>query len=165
MSRRPEGAAIADLRPNGLSRRQLMVGSAATTVMARVSLDNDPAIQACNAWQANQAEYEDLTKRWQALETHLFRNHNWSKLSRRQRAAIPEAADLDAIDDRRDELSDHERQLLMGVLQTSATTPRGLAAKLAVAASIVRPYENAEGHDLITSVLRDYRSMTEGIIE
>jgi len=142
-----------------------MVGSAATIAIAPVRQANDPAVQACNAWQANQAEYEDLTKRWQALETYLFRSHNWSKLSRRQRAAIPEAAELDAIDDRRDELSDHEPKLLIGVLKTSATTPCGLAAKLTVAASIVRPYENAEGHDLIASVLRDYRRMTEGVVE
>jgi hypothetical protein len=160
MSRRRKGAAIADLRPNSLSRRQLMVGSAAAIAVVPVRLDNDPAVQACNAWQANRAEYEDLTKRWQALETHLFRKHNWPKLSRRQRAEIPEAVELDAIDDRRDELSDHEQQLLMVVLQTSATTPRGLATKLTIAASIVRPYENAEGHDLITSVLHDFRNMT-----
>lgn len=147
------------------SRRQLVVGSAATAMMPLTQAGADPAIGVCRAWQANQAEYENLTKRWQALETYLFRNHNWPKLSRRQRAAIPEAAELDAIDDRRDELSDHEQQLLMAVLQTSATTPRGLAAKLTVAASIVRPYENAEGHDLIKSVLRDYRCMTEGLVE
>jgi hypothetical protein len=165
MSRRPIGAAIAELRPNGPSRRQLMVGSAATIAMAPVSLDNDPAVLACRAWQTCQAEYEDLTKRWQTLETYLFRNHNWSKLSRRQRAAIPEAAELDAIDDRRDELSDQEQQLLMVILQTSATTPYGLAAKLTAAASIIRPYHNAEGHDLIKSVLRDFRSMTGSILE
>ena len=147
------------------SRRQLVIGSAATAAMAPVSLDTDPAVQACIAWQANQAEYEDLTKRWQALETYLFRNHNWPKLSRRQRADIPEAAELDAIDDRRDELSHHDQQLLAAVLQTSATTPRGLAAKLTVAASVIRPYENEEGHGLITSVLRDYRSITKGIVE
>lgn len=143
----------------------MMLGTVATAVIVPAGLDRDPAVQACSAWQANQAEYEDLTKRWQALETYLFRNHNWPKLSRRQRASIPEAAELDAIDDRRDELSDREQQLLMVVLQTSATTPRGLAAKLTVASSIVRPYENAEGHDLITSVLRDYRCMTAGIVE
>lgn len=147
------------------SRRQFVIGSAATAVMPLTHAGGDPAIGACRAWQANQTEYENLTKRWQALETYLFRNHNWPKLSRRQRAAIPEAAELDAIDDRRDELSHHEQQLLMAVLRTSATTPRGLAAKLTVAASIVRPFENAEGHGLITSVLRDYWSMTEGILE
>lgn len=133
--------------------------------MSPLSLDSDPAVLACRAWQACRAEYEDLTKRWQALETYLFHDHDWCRLSRRQRAAIPEAAELDAIDDRRDELSDQEQQLLMVLLQTSATTLRGLAAKLTVAASIVRPYENAEGHDLITSVLRDFRSMTGGILE
>ncbi|MBI1360058.1 MAG: hypothetical protein GC155_07205 [Alphaproteobacteria bacterium] len=133
--------------------------------MAPVSLDNDPTIPACRALQACQAEHEDLTKRWQTLETYLFRNQEWCRLSRRQRAAIPEAAELDAIDDRLDELSDHEQQLLMVLIQTSATTPRGLAAKLAVAASIVRPYENADAHDLITSVLRDFRSMVGGILE
>lgn len=165
MSRRVTGAAPADSRPNGLSRRQLIVSSTAAATVVPSGITSDPALHACRAWQVCKAEYDALTKRWQALETYLFRNYNWARLSRRQRASIPEAAELDAIDDRRDELSDHEQQLLMVVLQTSATTPRGLVAKLTVASSIVRPYENAEGHDLVMSVLRDLRSMTEGIVE
>jgi len=165
MSRRVTRAAPADLRPNGPSRRQLIVSSAAAATVAPAGTTSDPALQACRAWQACRAEYDDLTQRWQTLETYLFRHYNWSRLSRRQRRAIPEAAELDQIDDRRDELSDHEQQLLMLVLRTSATTPHGVAAKLTVAGSIVRPYENAEGHDLITSVLRDFRSITQGIAE
>lgn len=157
MSRRVTPAAPVDSRPNGPSRRQLIIGCAATATVSPAGITSDPALQACRAWQACRAEYDDLTKRWQALETYLFRQYNWSRLSRRQRAAIPEAAELDQIDDRRDELSDHEQQLLMLVLRTSATTPHGLAAKLTVAGSIVHPYENAEGHNLIKSVLRDLR--------
>ena len=139
------------------SRRQVMIGSAATATVMPARFDGDPAVQACNAWQASQAEYEDLTKRWQALESHIFRNHNWCRLSRRQRAAIPESAELDAIDDRRDELHDHKQLLLMALIQTSATTPRGLAAKLTVATSVVHLSENAEGHGLVASVLRDFQ--------
>lgn len=165
MSRRPIGAAIADLRPVGPSRRQLMVSATATVATAPVSLDNDPAIQVCEAWQAHQAEYQDLVRRWQTLEAHLIHNHDWCRLSRRQRAAMPEAAELDAIDDRRDVVFDQQQQLLAALPHIRATTPRGLAAKLTVAASVIHRHENAEGHELITSVLRDVRNMAAGLVE
>jgi hypothetical protein len=133
--------------------------------VAHAGITSDPALQACHAWQACKAEYDDLTKRWQALETYLFRNHDWSRLSRRQRAAIREATELDAIDDRRDVVFDHKQHLLLALPHISATTPRGLVAKLTVAASVIHRDENAEGHALITSVLRDFRNMAGDILE
>jgi hypothetical protein len=165
MSRRVTGAAPADSRPNGPSRRQLIVSSATAATVLPAGLTGDPAIQACRAWQACQAEYEDLIKRWQTLEAYLIHNHDWCRLSRRQRAAMPEAFELDAIDDLRDMVFDHKQQLLMALPHISATTPRGLAAKLAVAASVIHRHENAEGHELISSVLRDLRNMAGGLLE
>jgi hypothetical protein len=126
---------------------------------------SDPALQACRAWQACKAEYDALTTRWQALETHLSRYHNWYRLSRRQRAAIPEAAELDVIDDCRDVVFDHKQHLLVALPDISATTHLGIVAKLTVAASVIHRDENAEGHALITSILRDFRSMAGGMPE
>lgn len=133
--------------------------------MVPAGLTGDPAIQACRAWQACRAEYEDLIERWQTLEAHLIHNHDWCSLSRRQRAAMPEAVELDAIDDRRDAVFDHKQQILAALPRISATTPHGLAAKLTVAAAVIHRHENAEGHELITSVLRDLRNMAGGILE
>jgi hypothetical protein len=146
------------------SRRQLVIGSAATAMIRPTQAYGDPAVEACNAWQACQAEYEDLIKRWQTLEAHLIHNHDWCMLSRRQRAAMAEAVELDAIDDCRDAVFDHKQQLLAALPRISATTPHGLAAKLTVAAAVIHRHENAEGHELITSVLRDLRIMAGGIL-
>lgn len=142
-----------------------MIGTAAIATANPVGAHSDPAIQACRAWQACRAEYDDLIKRWQTLETHLIHNHDWCRLSRRQRAAMPEAVELDAIDDRRDVVFDHKQQLLVALPHICATTPRGLAAKLTVAAAVIHRYENAEGHELIISVLRDLRNMAGEVLE
>jgi hypothetical protein len=165
MPRFPRSSGTACARVHGPSRRQVMVGTAATAAAMPAGSSRDPAVQACKVWQDCQAEYDDLTKRWQTLETYLFRHHNWCKLSRRQRAALPEAAELDAIDDRRDAVFDHKQQLLVALPHVSASTPHGLAAKLTVAASVIHRHENAEGHELVLSVLRDLRNMAGSILE
>lgn len=165
MPRFPRCSGSECARMRGPSRRQIMIGTAATAAIAPLSFDSDPAVRACDAWLSCRKEYEDLTRRWQTLETYLFRHHNWCRLSRRQRATIPEAAELDAIDDRRDQLSEQEQQLLTVLLQANATTSRGLAAKLKVATFVVRYDENAEAHQLITGVLCDYQRMIEAIVK
>ncbi|RYZ14630.1 MAG: hypothetical protein EON61_02955 [Alphaproteobacteria bacterium] len=136
-----------------------MAGSALAAAAANSSVSVDPALQACNAWQAFHAECDGLIKRWQTLESYLIRQHNWRRLSRRQRAAIPEAFVLDAIDDRLDDIHDQQQQLLASLPLIYATTPRGIAAKLAVVASVVHREENAEAHELIVSVLADFRTL------
>jgi hypothetical protein len=146
---------MADLRLKGPSRRQLVTGAAALPLLPVVQTAIDPAIAACQTWLARQAERESLTRGWQKLETRLIREHNWFTLSRRERAAIPEAAELDAIDDRLDDLHTLNQDLLVALPGIPATTIRGLASKLAVAAGSVRPDENVEAHNLINSVLRD----------
>lgn len=159
MPRFPCFSGSAYVRSHEPSRRQLMVGSALAAAAANSSILVDSALQACNAWQAFHAECDGLIKRWQTLESHLFRQHDWSRLSRRQRAAIPEALELDAIDDRLDEIHDQQQQLLSSLPLIDATTPRGIAAKLAVVASVVHREENAEAHELIVSVLADFRTL------
>lgn len=136
-----------------------MAGSTATVILTNIPSEADPAVAACETWQACHAEHEGLTRRWQKLETHLVRQHNWFRLSRRQRAAIPEAAELDAIDDRLDVLHAQNQNLLLALPRIAATTAQGLALKLAVAAEHVPPEENREAHHLIKSALRDLRTI------
>lgn len=159
MSRRPTGAALADSRLRGPSRRQLVTGAAALPLLPVMQTAIDPAIAACETWLARREEHESLTRRWQRLETRLIREHNWFTLSRRERAALPEAAELDAIDDRLDDLHALNQDVLAALPAIAATTTQGLASKLAVAVAYVRPDENEEAHDLIRSVLRDLRTI------
>jgi hypothetical protein len=131
----------------------------AASIAPSIPLEADPSITACETWLARRAEYEALTSRWQSLEDHLFRVHSWHRLSTPERAAIPEAAELAALDDRLDKLRALNGGLIATLPAIAATTARGLASKLDIAAACVPRDENEEAHDLIRSVLRDLRTM------
>ena len=165
MSRRLGEAAPADARSNGPSRRLVLAGAAATPFSvnaAGASPMTDPAVTACENWLARHAEHERLGQRWQQLESRLAREHNWFKLNRRQRMRFPEAQEMDDLYDRMDVLHD-ENEILFALLPTIiATTDVGIAAKLAVAAVQVCPDENKEAHQLIASILRDFRAAHGG---
>lgn len=161
MSRRPPVAANADPRPDGPSRRALLGGAtAAPLLLERSTADADQSVVACENWLALRAEHERLARRWSSLEAKLAREHNYLSLSRRQQRALPEARELDDIDDQLEELHE-QQQTLLAVLPTfAAISALGLAGKLAVAAVEVCPEENEEAHHLIASILRDLKAMT-----
>lgn len=97
------------------------------------------------------------------MEAELERTHNYLSLSRRKQRRLPQAHELEDIDDRLDELHE-EMQTLLALLPTMvATSDLALAGKLAVAAIEVCPEENAEAHHLIASILRDFRSRPTAI--
>lgn len=160
MPRFPRFLGSARVRVPELSRRHFMVGASATSAIMPLGIAQDTAIDACHAWQIYHAEQEELIKRWQALEAHLIRHHDWCRLSKRQRAAMPEATELDAIDDRLDEIHDQKQTLLAALRRSNATTPCGLAAKLTIAASIIHRQENPDVHDLMTSLLLDLQNLS-----
>lgn len=167
MSRRPPVAAYADARPDGPSRRSVIGGATIAPLIAAApasASDIDPCINACESWLALHAEQKRLANRWCDLEAELERTHNYLSLSRRRQRLLPQANELEDIDDRLDELHD-EMQTLLALLPTMvATSDLGLAGKLAVAAIEVCPEENAEAHHLIASILRDFRSRPTAIV-
>lgn len=160
MSRRPPGAAPADARPDGPSRRTLITGATAAPLFAgAASAQTDQAVTACENWLALDAARNRLSRRWQKLETQLAREHNFLKLSRRQQKKLPQAQELYEIDDRLEELWEEQDALLKILPTLAATSAFGLAGKLAVAATHVCKDENEEGHHLIASILRDLKAM------
>jgi len=161
MSRRPPVAANAGPRPDGPSRRALLGGAtAAPLLLESSSADADQSVVACENWLALRAEHERLARRWSRLEAKLAREHNYLSLSRRQQRALPEARELDDIDDQLEELHEQQQTLLAVLPTLAATSALGLAGKLAVAAIEVCPEENEEVHHLIASILRDLKAMT-----
>ena len=122
----------------------------------------DRTAQACETWLVRHAEHERLGKRWQQIETRLFRDHNWSRLTRAQRKRFPEKHEMDDLYDRMDALHEENRVLLVSLPALVATSPLGICGKLAIAAIEVCPEENEEAHRLITSILRDYRALHGG---
>ncbi|WP_135212735.1 hypothetical protein [Vitreimonas flagellata] len=166
MSRRPQGAAPAGGCLNDLSRRSVIGGATVAPWIAAVPAsanDIDPCINACEHWLALHAEHKRLAHRWCDLEAELERTHNYLSLPRRKQRRLPQAHELEDIDDRLDELHE-EMQTLLALLPTMvATSDLGLAGKLAVAAIEVCPEENAEAHHLIASILRDFKSRPTAI--
>jgi len=128
-------------------------------LLTNAAAATDSSITACENWLALRAEHERLARRWSRLEAKLAREHNYLNLCRRQQRALPEARELDDIDDRLEELHDQQQTLLALLPTLVATSALGLAGKLAVAAIEVCPEENEETHHLIASILRDLRAM------
>ena len=159
MSRRPAGTANESARAAAPTRRLVLSGAAAPLLSESA---RDPAASVCETWLSRRAEYERLGKRWQQIETRLFRDHNWSKLTRAQRKRFPEKHEMDDLYDRMDALHEENRVLLASLPALVATSPLGICGKLAIAAIEVCPEENEEAHRLIASILRDYRALHGG---
>ncbi len=140
--------------------RRLVLGSASAPLLTGCATDR--AAQTCGAWLARHAEQERLGKRWQQIESRLFREHNWSKLTRAQRKSFPEKHEMDDLYDRMDALHEENRVLLALLPPIVATSSLGICGKLAIAAIEICPEENEEAHRLIASILRDYRALHGG---
>lgn len=160
MSRRPHGTANESARAQSPTRRLVLSGAAAVPLFSGSA--PDPATPVCEAWLSRHAEHERLGKRWQQIETRLFRDHNWSKLTRAQRKRFPDKHEMDDLYDRMDALHEENRVLLASLPALVATSPLGICGKLAIAAIEVCPEENEEAHRLIASILRDYRALHGG---
>lgn len=159
MSRRPHPAANEVACPTSATRRIVLGGAAAPFLSGK---SPDLALQACETWLARHAEHERLGKRWQQIETRLFRDHNWPKLTRAQRKRFPEKHEMDDLYDRMDALHEENRVVLASLPALVATSSVGVIGKLAVAAIEICPEENEEAHRLIASILRDYRALHGG---
>lgn len=155
MSPRPSTTANATACPEGPSRR-LILGSAALPL---VGVHNDPVVSACEAWIARHSEQQRLGRRWQEIENRAFAELNWPKLNRTQRARHREQLEMDALYDEMDALHEQNQALLASLPGIVATTPLGICGKLAVAAIEACPEDHPELHQLIASILRDYRAL------
>lgn len=159
MSRRSEGTANEGARKQGPTRR-LVLGTVAAPLF--VTPGADQVAQATEAWLADHSERERLIRRWQKLETRLFKVHSWSEHSCEQVNQFAEKHEMDKLDERIDVLGDRNREVLAFLPAMSATSSRGICGKLSVALIAVCPDENEEAHLLIASILRDYRALHGG---
>lgn len=159
MSRRPPETANESARAHSPTRRLVLSGVAAPWLSGNAA---DPAAPVCETWLSRHAEHERLGKRWQQIETRLFRDHNWSRLTRAQRKRFPEKHEMDDLYDRMDALHEENRVVFASLPALVATSPLGISGKLAIAAIEVCPEENEEAHRLIASILRDYRALHGG---
>ncbi|MFN7056479.1 hypothetical protein [Hyphomonas sp.] len=119
----------------------------------------DQAAAACETWLANESEQEQLIRRWQKLENHLFRTQNWARLSPAEQSRHPDNREMDRLNTRIITLSEENAVLLASLPAMAATSSRGICRKLTVALIRVCPDENEEAHLLVGSILRDYLAL------
>ncbi len=158
MSRRPLRVATGDARVRHPTRRAIL-GGLAVPLAGGLDAPPDPAARATDIWLERHAEHERLGHRWQGIEDRLFRQHNWSRMTRAQRNRFPEKHEMDALYDRMDVLHEENSTLLASLPAIIATTHAGICGKLAVVAHEVCPDDHPEAHRLIESILRDYRAL------
>jgi hypothetical protein len=162
MSRRPCGAANAGSCANSrISRRQLIAGSAAVVIAPDFPVHADPAVGACMSWLHLEAQYVVLTKRWQDIESHLLRQGYWCDSSPEQLSSNAEVRELEAVDRLLDALDEKRQELLTDLPGISAGTLQGVALKLDVLASVIRPGENEDVRNIVMSILRDLKTMKQ----
>ncbi|WP_146617150.1 hypothetical protein [Hyphomonas pacifica] len=111
------------------------------------------------SWLCLEAEYSVLTKRWQEIESHLLRLGFWCHSSSDHPASNTEARELEAIDRQLDALDEKRQELLTCLPEIPAGTLRGIALKLDVLASVIRPGENEDVCNLVMSVVCDLKTI------
>lgn len=144
---------------SGKSRRRANGMSGSSRVFNFASEPADEAAAVCKEWLNRHAEHEKLIRRWQRLETRLIREHDLFNLSKRDRASLSGASELDAINARLVALYAQNQKLLSALPALAATTTNGVISKLSVALANVRPDESRGAHQLIKSVLRDFEAV------
>lgn len=161
MSRRPPPAATEDVCPGDPTRRLVIGAAAVTPLIPGPARAADPAVQACETWLIRCAEHESLAIQWSQLESRLHHQHNWLKLTRAQQRRYPESRELEDLDDQIEALSLKNSALLKALPAVVATSPLGICGKLTIVAHETK-HEGEEIHELIVSILRDYRALHGG---
>jgi hypothetical protein len=143
--------------PNPMpSRRRLLQGVTALAVpIPSLGETADPALGVAKRWCWLEAEQSRLIYQWQGWETWLFAHRDWPRLSKAERAAVPEGAHLRAIDDQLDQIDKFYDALLPVLKTTSATTREGLFAKFEALLHFVVKDENPDARAILSSCLLD----------
>ncbi|MEP0313130.1 MAG: hypothetical protein ABJL57_02500 [Hyphomonas sp.] len=115
----------------------------------------DKTVDVCTEWLERHADQTRLAERWCKLESFLIHEHDLFQLDEDERADFIEAAPLDLISNRLDELYALNKKLIDRISRSHATTTPGLVSKLQVALALVHPDENKEAHRVIQSILHD----------
>jgi hypothetical protein len=113
------------------------------------------------SWLHLEAQYVVLTKRWQDIESHLLRQGYWCDSSPEQLSSNAEVRELEAVDRLLDALDEKRQELLTDLPGISAGTLQGVALKLDVLASVIRPGENEDVRNIVMSILRDLKTMKQ----
>lgn len=144
-----------------LSRRTVLVAPAgmAAAVKAGAPEVADDAARLCRLWLANSRQTERLLLRWGDIEGDLIKRRGWCSLSEAEQKTSPLGAPLRAIDLRLDSLFDERELIARRIPLATATSPNGVFGKLDVVRQELHVQDFPFAHRLLTSAVRDLRSL------
>lgn len=109
----------------------------------------------CKAWLAIEAERRALTGRWAMLEDHMVNHHQWFNLTDAQQLAMPQAAEMHALDARLTALQKDCEEILPQLPGLAAKDRPSLLFKFQVVETLLLPEESPEAKALLKSSLCD----------
>lgn len=162
MSQRPPAGGIGEScfepRP---PRRPAKAKTSPNSGKANNPCADDHSVQVFETWLALNAEHSLLINQWQALESHLVKQKNWFNISSSQRKALPEAAQLQTIENRLGAVAMKRQELLRLLPLAACSSAPGLKLKLATALACVPEDENEDAHNIIKSAIIDLVTLVD----
>jgi hypothetical protein len=141
----------------------LSQGAGASTPPKSPSLDligSNEAIALSAAWLAIGREVNQLTRRWQTLETQMMRDPAWAALSREERRLHPAQVQLAENDDLKDGVQARQHDVLERLVLTPAKDVSGAVGKLSVVMGVMYPDDYPHCYELITDAARTLAALT-----
>lgn len=140
-------------------RRLFQIASAAGVPLPSLANAVDPGKVVAQRWCALEAEQRRLILQWQGIESWLFKHRNWPRLSAAERAAVPEGAQLAAIDEQLDAVDRAHDALLPILKATRATTREGVLARFDALLHLVIHDEHPDARALLKSCIADVKQL------
>ena len=104
-------------------------------------------------------EQRRLTLSWQAVETWLFRNRDWPRLTDAERRAVPEGAALTIIETKLAQIDRTYEVMLPQLKRTAATSRAGALAKLDALLWFLDNDDHPDARALLKSCQRDLKRL------
>jgi hypothetical protein len=118
------------------------------------------AVALSAAWLATGRQVDQLTHRWQAIETEMMRAPAWAALSREHRRFFPAQVQLAEIDDLKDAVHDRQHDLLEQLVLAPTKDVSGALGKLSVVMGVMYADDYPHCYDLIMDSAKTLAGLT-----
>ncbi len=145
---------------SGPNRRTVIGVIGASPMPSLGPIGAHEAVALSAAWLAAGGEVNQLTRRWQTIETEMMRDPAWAALSREQRRLFPAQVQLAEIDDLKDGVQDRQHALLEQLVRAPTKDVSGALGKLSVVMGVMYPDDYPHCYDLITDAAKTLAALT-----
>ena len=151
--------------PKPLSSRTVVVSAAATLTPGAGRGAAGPVLATSSVaeigaqWRVARQAEAALVARWSSIETWLIHNFGWADLTDDEQRALPEAAELHAIDTQLQQVDTDRHQCEVALIGLPAASRDDLQVKLQVVADLLNPADHAVAHRLLTTAIEELKAL------